>query len=223
MQTPGVCLILVALCAMSGATVTSDVADLIQRGQILQRQGRFIEAEQQFQAAVHNATATPHPPDTQAAALANLANVEIDLDHMDSAARLYNRGIKILRNGNSASMLLAEDLSLRLAELYLEAGETDTAGILVDHVIASQEASQTAPRWANAFAYDLRAGVYASRKKLAAAEQAERKAGSARESEWHRILSRFSEDDEFGLPGSHSLGLQQKVAKVFITAAAAKQ
>ena len=47
--------------------------------------------------------------------------------------------------------------------------------------------------------------------------------GSAQECERPRILGRFPEDDEFGFGGSHSLGLQQKVAKVLIPAAAAQQ
>jgi tetratricopeptide (TPR) repeat protein len=176
MQRLRACLFLVIVSAVSGATSTSEVSELLQQGQVLQSQGQFIEAEQRFQAAVNKANAVSQPSTAQVAALANLANVEIDLGRTDTAARLYNRGIGILRNGNTGNTLLIEELSLRLAELYLEAGQAATAGKLVDRVIGSQQSRHASPRWADAFARDLRAGVYAYQKKLPQAERMEREA-----------------------------------------------
>lgn len=149
--------------------------ELLHQGQVLQSQGRFREAEEQFQLAV-NVSAALQRPNTEAAALSNLANVEIDLGHPDMAARLYNRAIAVLRSVTEDSTVAVEEMSLRLVELYLESGQTATAGRLVDHVIAAQEARQSGPSRANAFACDLRAGVYAYSRKPRDAERMERKA-----------------------------------------------
>lgn len=176
MQTGRVCLF-VAFSALSlRAASPSEIGDDLKHGQLLQSQGRLAEAQQQFHQALSKATAISEPPDFQVSALSNLASVEIDLAHVATAARLYNRAISLLQNSKGDRAPAIENLQIQLAELYLESGETVTAEKLVKRVIAAQEGRQSVTTPDTAFARDVLACVYAHQKKFREAEMAERRA-----------------------------------------------
>ena len=123
MQTGRVCLFIAFAALCSRAASPSEIEDDLKHGQLLQSQGRLAEARQQFQEALSKANVIPEPPELQVSALSNLASVEIDLAHVETAARLYNRSIAILHNSHGDHASAIENLRLQLAGLYLRDAE----------------------------------------------------------------------------------------------------
>lgn len=174
MQTGIVRLFLAVGSVAFGAGPGSEIEEDLQRGQTLQRAGRFLEAEQQFEAAYRRATQIPLPPKVQAAALSNIAGVEIDLGNRAQAIRSFNRVSELLKKAGEGYEGDIENVRLEIAELYLDEGEVTTAEKLVDGVIAGQQRTRTLAVGDLALAYDLRAGIYGYRKKLQESERTER-------------------------------------------------
>ena len=175
-RTAGRALLFLGFAAAALRGGSSDIVHDLEQGQELQSRGRFAEAARLFQMAAQDALQIPEHPKLRVAALCNLANVEIDLGHSDTAARLYTKAIQILSHSSENNTDEIDAASLRLAELYLEMEQTATAEKLIDNVIAGQQSRSRIPALNAAFAFDLRAGVYAYQKKFSEAERAGRQA-----------------------------------------------
>ncbi len=151
-----------------------DLAMDIREGQLLQSKGLLKDAENRLQSAVNGTERlVPARPALLAAALSNLASVETDIGRLAEASRLYERAIRVLvRSGGADDRI--QTFRIRLAELYLESGETSTAEQIVHKVIAEQATAPEASRPNQAYALDVLACIYSHQKKAAAAEKAER-------------------------------------------------
>jgi tetratricopeptide (TPR) repeat protein len=101
MSVGRVCLFFFIAFAVRGQ-LSSQIGQDIEYGQVLQSQGRFAEAERQFESAVRAAELTRAPPDLQVSALSNLASIQIDLSRLDEAARTYQKALRTLQKGKSS-------------------------------------------------------------------------------------------------------------------------
>src|SRR5262249_48341597 len=146
--------------------------DTLRAGQILQTQGRFTEAEHVFQEAIDVAMSSASA-DAQITALSNLASVEVDLSRYDEAARIYQKAIGLLANDPVASRERIRILQIRLAELYLEAGQIDIAEKLVLPFVAGDKTGR-APLSSEAYAWDVLACLHAGKNRFEDAVAAER-------------------------------------------------
>lgn len=176
MPTGNVCLFILLAALCSWAAPPLETQDDLRQGRLLQSHGRLDEARRKFQDALGKATGAPRQPDLQVSALSDLANVEIDLGHPETAVQLYNQAIRVLQTGSEDHAANIENLRIQLAELYLEGGDTMTAERLVKQVIGSQTSRGAADTPEAAFARDVLACVYARQRKLREAETDERQA-----------------------------------------------
>lgn len=157
------------------AASTSETEDDIRHGRLLQSQGRLTEARQKYQDALTKSSRAPEQAELQVSALWNLANVEVDLGNLETAARIYNQAIGALQaTGNDIAKI--EILRMQLAEVYLEGGDAMTADRLIHQVIAGQNARGSPKTPEGAVALDVLSCVYVGQKKLREAELSERQA-----------------------------------------------
>jgi tetratricopeptide (TPR) repeat protein len=168
LQKSMVCIM--ALIGASGALAqtATEFHRSIQEGQLLQSQGRLIEAEGLFQNLERNHLWIGTAPDIQSDVLSSLASVEADLDHLENAVRVYQQAIRVLAHTSNTDRVIA--VQIRIAELYLDANQTATAEKLLRHVMRRADTSRSG----EAYILDVLAGLYASHKKWPAAEGAER-------------------------------------------------
>lgn len=177
---PGkVCLSFIVLSALLRAALPADIDEDIRQGRLLQSQGRFAEAERSLRAAVRHAEASPGATDAQLAALSNLASVELDLAHPDEAARLYDRGLRIIAAQAGEDDPRVQEQRIRIAELFLDAGQLAEAEKMlrpaIEHLKSPAGGSQ-AGNAERAAALDVLACLYMHQKKPGPAEGAERDA-----------------------------------------------
>lgn len=197
MHSGKVFLWIIFLSGPAAAALPPDIAGDVQQAQRLQSLGQFSEAERILQQAIRRADELPDGVEAQVAALSSLASVEIELARLDEAARLYDRGLRILirQFGEKDSRVQRQRVSI--AELYLESGQIEEARKLLRVAIKYQEAlAEPADR---ALALDVLACVEGHRNKFEAAESAEREAlsiyetlGSERQADFAIALSHMA-------------------------------
>ena len=181
MQSGKVCLLVSVLSLAARSEIPTKWVEDMRQGLSLQSQGHLAEAESRFESALREVEQLPGQADLQAAALSHLANVEIDLSRPEEASRLCQRAISILVHSAGEADARVESLRIELAGLYVESGQTTTAAKLLHKIIAFQASNAQTASPEGAFALDVLATLYARRKKLAAAEAAERQSLSVLE------------------------------------------
>ena len=171
-----VCLCVSVWSLAASAEAPAGWIENVKQGQALQSQGRFVEAENRFAAAVREAERLPGRTDMQAAALSNLASVEIDLARMEEAAQLCRRAISLLLKSAGEGDAKVQTLRIELAGLYLESGQLGTAEKLLHRVIAVQAGQSKTASPEAVFALDMLACLYAHQRKFVKAVAAEQQA-----------------------------------------------
>jgi tetratricopeptide (TPR) repeat protein len=174
MSAGRLCLFFLIAFALRGQEATHLVQD-IQHGQVLQSQGRFIEAEHQFEAVVRAAESTDASVDMQVTALSNLASIQIELVRLDQAAGTCEKALRIMQKDSLRNAARIRTMQAQLAELYLEAGHGAIAEKLLTHALNADFPIGGRPEVGTAYAFDVLASVYSDRKKFDAAEAAVRK------------------------------------------------
>src|SRR5579871_1810868 len=127
MHSGKVCLCVLVLAHAAGAQQPAPWASAMRQGQALQKQGRFAEAETQFQSALRQAQQLPGGEDLEAITLSDLASVELDLGQLESAVQHCERAIALLTHTAGKSDPRVQTLRAELAAFYLESGQTGTA------------------------------------------------------------------------------------------------
>ena len=181
MQSGKVCLLVSVLSVAARSEMPTKWVEDMRQGLSLQSQGRFAEAKSRFESALREVEQPPGQADLQAATLSRLASVEIDLSRLEEASRLCQRAISILVQSVGEADARVQSLRIELAGLYVESGQTTTAAKLLHKIIAFQASNAQTASAEGAFALDVLATLYARRKKLAAAEAAERQSLSVLE------------------------------------------
>jgi len=157
--------------AVALSAQTKPIADELRRGQMLQGEGRLVEAEESMRAAVRDSEA--EPAEIRVTVLSNMASVEADLGRLDEAARIYNRALRVLKKYSPENVNRIRTLEIQIAEMYLEANQESEAEKRIKNIISTIP-DPTVPESSTAYALDVLACAYSSRKDLPAAESAER-------------------------------------------------
>jgi tetratricopeptide (TPR) repeat protein len=169
--------VMLVLCSVSPGKSASALPDDLQKGLLLQSEGRFLEAEQALRHSVSIAKASGSV-DAQVRALLNLASVEADLSRFDEAIRIYAATLILLGRDPSANRDRIRTVQIQSAALYLEAGQLTVAEKLLRRISSEQRADDKATPSA-AYALDVLASVYAEKKKFAEALTTERQSLTA--------------------------------------------
>jgi tetratricopeptide (TPR) repeat protein len=168
------CLFFLIAFALRGQESTSLAQD-IRAGQILQSHGRFLEAERQLEAVVKAAESTGASADLQVTALSNLASIQIELVRLEEAASTCEKALRIMQKDSIRNAARIRTLQAQLAELYLEAGHAAIAEKLLTHALNADFPISENPDVGTAYAFDVLASAYSTRKNFTAAEEAVRK------------------------------------------------
>lgn len=150
--------------------------EILQLGIALKNQGRFRDAEGQFQFALRLAQVKPDSAALQATALYFLATVNEDLGRVDNALRFCGRAESVLQKAFGPDDARLLKVRMKIATLYLAYGQLDASEKVLQRVVAAQSGASVGAGREVAETLDALATLYTHKKKFAIAEQYARRA-----------------------------------------------
>ncbi len=152
-----------------------DPQETLRLGIALKTQGRFREAEGQFQTTLRLGK-NLNSPALQATALYYLATVNEDLGRVSDALRFCGRAESVLQKAFGPDDARLLKVRMEIATLYLAYGQLDAGEKVLRRVAAAQASAPAVPDLQRAETQDALATLYTHKKKFAVAEEHARRA-----------------------------------------------